>query len=226
MIIYDDLAQRSAEWFQLRCGKLTGSRAADMLSTIKSGEAAARRDLRMQLVCERLTGQPQEDGYTNAVMQRGIELEPQAFAAYEALTGHIATTIGFIDLDPIKAGCSPDGLIESNDPNDEYGCVVSLKCPKSSTHLRYLQANAMPPEYVPQMLHELWVTSAYCYDFLSFDPRFPAKLQTFWIRVERDHQAVKDYEAKALAFLAEVDRVCEALGTSFDLKGQLERAAV
>jgi hypothetical protein len=53
--------QRSPEWFAARLGRLTGSRAADMLATIKSGEAAARRDLRVQLVVERLTSTLQEE---------------------------------------------------------------------------------------------------------------------------------------------------------------------
>ena len=34
-----DAEQRSHEWFAARCGRLTGSRAADMLATIKKGEA-------------------------------------------------------------------------------------------------------------------------------------------------------------------------------------------
>ena len=53
-----DVAQRSPEWFAARCGRVTSTAAADMLATIKSGEAAARRDLRTRLVCERLTGIP------------------------------------------------------------------------------------------------------------------------------------------------------------------------
>jgi len=48
-----DAPQRSAEWFAARAGRLTGSVAADMLATIKSGEAAARRDLRTRLVGHR-----------------------------------------------------------------------------------------------------------------------------------------------------------------------------
>ena len=43
-------------------------------------EAAARRDLRTQLVVERLTGRSAEEPYTNADMQRGIDLEPAAVA--------------------------------------------------------------------------------------------------------------------------------------------------
>ena len=44
------IEQRSPEWFTVRAGKLTGSAAKDMLAEIKSGEAAARRDLRYKLV--------------------------------------------------------------------------------------------------------------------------------------------------------------------------------
>ena len=50
-----EAAQRSEAWHLARLGRLTGSRAADMLARIKTGEAAARRDLRTQLVCERVT---------------------------------------------------------------------------------------------------------------------------------------------------------------------------
>ena len=55
-------------------GRLTGSRAADLLATLKrGGEAAARRQLRAQLVVERLTGAPQDDVYVTAALQRGID---------------------------------------------------------------------------------------------------------------------------------------------------------
>src|SRR6266853_2849772 len=63
-MIVHDVAQRSEAWAQLRLGRLSASRAGDMLATLKSGgEAASRRDLRVQLVLERLTNQSQENGY-------------------------------------------------------------------------------------------------------------------------------------------------------------------
>src|SRR3990167_2803864 len=88
--------QRSPAWRAARLGRLTGSRAADMLAQIKSGEAAGRRDYRLQLVCERLTGESQEDSYVSKEMQRGIDLEASAFAAYEAATGELARKTGFL----------------------------------------------------------------------------------------------------------------------------------
>ena len=193
------MEQRTSDWFDVRLGKLTGSSAADMLATIKSGEAAARRDLRTRIVLERITGRGQEDGYVNAVMQRGIDLEPAAMAAYEMLTGQIALTCGFVSHDSMPAGCSPDGYV------GEWQGLLSLKCPKSATHLGYLKSGVFPKDYEPQMLHELWITGAEFYDFLSFDDRFPDELQAFYVRVPRDEAAVQAYAVKAEAFLAEVD---------------------
>lgn len=191
--------QRSPEWFAARAGRLTGSAAADMLATIKSGEAAARRDLRLRLVCERLTGQPQDDTFVNAAMQRGIECEPLAIGAYEIANAVLVQRSGFLASTIYQAGCSLDGHV------GDFEGIVEVKCPKSATHLRYLRGGAVPAEYLPQMRHNLWITGAAWCDFVSWDDRFPAEMQLFIARLTREQAAIEDYEKKALAFLAEVD---------------------
>jgi putative phage-type endonuclease len=210
--------QRSPEWFAARLGRLTGSRAADMLATIKTGEAAARRDLRMQLVCERLTQSLQEDGFINAAMQRGIDCEPLAFAAYESETGQMVQRSGFCAHNTLAIGCSLDGHIE------DFEGILECKCPKSATHLRYLKAGVVPADYLPQITHNLWVTGAQWCDFVSFDDRFPAALSFFRVRVNRDEKAIDEYAAKAIAFLAEVQTECEAVRTMTNLKQVLTEA--
>jgi hypothetical protein len=52
--------QRTAEWFADRIGKVTASKVADVLATVKTGESASRANYRWQLVCERLTGLKEE----------------------------------------------------------------------------------------------------------------------------------------------------------------------
>jgi hypothetical protein len=196
--------QRSPEWFQARLGRLTGSRAGDMLATIKSGEAAARRDLRTQLVCERLTQTLQEDSFVNAAMQRGIDVEPQAFAAYEALTGNLAQRTGFLSHNTLAVGCSLDGHVGA------FEGILELKCPKSATHLSYLRSpGKVPPAHLPQIVHNLWVSGARWADFLSFDDRFPPHLQTFLVRVERDDKELASYALAAALFLSEVQAELE-----------------
>ena len=197
--------QRSPEWFLARAGRLTGSRAGDMLARIKSGEAAARRDYRLQLAAERLTGAPQEDGFVNAAMQRGIDCEPLAFAAYEAATGEMARRTGFICADELMVGCSLDGDV------DCFKGIVELKCPKSTTHISYFKTGGLPPTYVPQVQHNLWVTGAEWCDFVSFDDRLPKALQLYRVRVHAKDMDLAGYEASARAFLAEVDAEVRAL---------------
>lgn len=201
-------AQRTPEWYDARLGYFTASRAADMMATIKSGEAAARRDLRTQIVLERITRVSQENGYINAEMQRGIDKEPEALAAYEALTGHLVQPYGFLAHDTVMAGCSPDGIVGS--VVGGFG-GVELKCPKSATHLGYLRAKTLPREYLYQITHSLWVTGAQWWDFLSFDDRFPPTLQVFHVHVTRNETDIAAYELMARSFLNEVDREADEL---------------
>ena len=208
--------QRTPEWFAARAGRLTASAAKDMLATIKSGEAAARRDLRARLVVERLTGTPQEHEYVNDAMQWGIDHEAEALAAYVALTGNLASSVGFLAHHELMAGGSPDGVI------GDFDGLLELKCPKSATHWNYLRnETSAPREHFAQVLHMLWLTGVQYVDFLSFDPRFPPKLRTYYARVTRDERAIEKYDADARAFLAEVDREVEA-AQGFDvLKEQI-----
>lgn len=191
--------QRSEFWYAARAGRLTGSRACDMLARIKSGEAAARRDLRMQLAIERITGRTLDaDGFVSKDMQRGIDLEAAALAAYEADTGNMVRKTGFLQMSEFMAGCSLDGDV------DDFRGIVEFKCPKSTTHVSYLKSRQIPNDYAAQVLHNLWVTGAEWCDFVSYDDRMPEGLQFLRIRVERDEAALKDYERAVIAFLGEV----------------------
>lgn len=197
--------QQSEEWFRARAGRLTGSAAKNILATIRSGEAAARRDYRIQLVTEQLTGEPQIDDFKNAAMQRGIDLEPVARAALEADAGYLIRQTGFLACTGVMAGCSLDGDVE------EYTGIVELKCPKSATHLRYLRENVMPEEHRAQILHNMLITGAQWCDFASFDDRFPPDLRLWRIRIKRDEAALAAYETEAKRFLAEVKAELDAV---------------
>src|SRR3989304_3885152 len=79
--------QGSAAWLQERVGHCTGSEFANVMATRKDKkEAAPRYNYRMELVVERLTGEPHER-YVSKNMEWGTEHEPAAPMAYEARTG-------------------------------------------------------------------------------------------------------------------------------------------
>lgn len=192
--------QRTLEWHQARLGHATGSRASDMLA---GKDTQARKGYITQLVTERLTGQSQ-DFFTNADMQRGIEVEPIARAAYQA-SNELVDEVGFIKHPTILwFGASPDGLVGSDG-------LVEIKCPRSTTHLEYIQAKKPPAKYVPQMLAQLSCTGRKWVDFVSFDNRFPEHLQLFVVRFEPSAEELEKFETKVKEFLSEVNNLMEQL---------------
>lgn len=199
-----DAPQRTPEWYAARCGRLTGSAAGDMLARLKgNGEAAARRDLRTRLVLERLTGIPQEDGYINADMQRGIDCEPDAIAAYESDSGELVMPVGFLAHNDLPIGCSPDGIVA------DWAGVVEAKCPRPANHLRYLKGGVLPPEHTPQVMHALLVTGAEFVDFVSWCDAMPEDLRLFRVRAHRREFDLAAYELTVRTFMSEVERELE-----------------
>ena len=201
-----DVDQRSSEWHQLRAGLLTASVAGEMMARIKSGEAAARRDLRTRLVCERLTGRPQEDTYVSRDTQRGIDEEPMGLAQYELSSSVLVRPVGFVKHDSLPCGYSPDGVI------GDFDGLLELKCPRPSNHLKYLRVGALPSEYQWQVIHALWLTGAAWCDFASYCEQFPESLRLFVTRVHARDVDLAAYELNVRTFLGEVDKeVAEVL---------------
>jgi putative phage-type endonuclease len=199
--------QRTPEWFAARLGRLTGSRAADALAApLKNGgEPAGRRNLRVQLVLERITGQSQDSGYCSPAMQAGIDREGAARAAYEAATGEVVQTSGFLAHPSLMAGTSLDGHL------GDYTALVEIKCPLASTHLEYLRSGQIPANYLMQVRHALWITGAAWCDWVSYGPEFPADLQLKIVRVTAVARELDAYELLVRQFLAEVDRETDAV---------------
>lgn len=199
------IVQGSPEWMQARVGRVTASRLADVVAKTKTGKpTAAREEYMAEIVCEILTGKPVEMFQTKD-MQWGIEKEPLARAAYEARHFIEVETVGIVDHPFIeRAAASPDGLI------DDDG-LIEIKCPKTKTHLLTLMADEPPEQYLPQMQWQMACTGRTWCDFVSFDPRMPAKYQLFIKRVFRDQQAIMKYEDEVRRFLQEVDSIINKL---------------
>ncbi|KAB0668967.1 YqaJ viral recombinase family protein [Oryzomonas sagensis] len=196
-----DIQQGTPEWFQMRLGKVTASKVADVMSKGRgSAESAGVRNYRAQLVCERLTG-AMEETYTNAAMQRGTELEPFARECYEFLKGVTVEQVAFIDHPTIPmAGASPDGLVGDDG-------LVEIKCPNTATHIDYLLGGEPPAQYIPQMTWQLACTGRKWVDFVSYDPRLPEEMQLFVVRFRRDDGEIQKMEAAVVAFNSSVDQM-------------------
>ena len=192
----DCMEQRTEEWFSARLGKVTASRVADVLAKIKSGESASRKNYKMELVVQRLTGK-QGESFTNAAIEHGVTNEPFARMAYEAHTGTFVKEEGFVDHPTIEGfGCSPDGIVGEG--------LIEIKAPNTANHIETVLENKAPSKYIPQMQCQMACTGAKWCDFVSFDPRVPEDLQLFVVRVERDQEYIDSMEVEVKQFLSEV----------------------
>jgi len=192
------MEQGTEEWFNIRIGKVTASRVADVLAKTKTGYSTTRDNYMAQLVCERLTGQKGES-FTNAAIQHGIETEAYARAAYEARYDVLVDEVGFVSHPTIEmSGASPDGLVGDDG-------LIEIKCPNTATHIETLLSESVPNKYYTQMQFQIACTGRKWCDFVSFDNRLPTELQMFVKRVPRDDMYIKLIEDEIVKFLAELD---------------------
>jgi putative phage-type endonuclease len=198
--------QQSEEWFASRLGKVTASQISNVLATVKTGEAVTRRNYRMQLACERLTGRKAEATYTNHHMERGNALEPLARALYEVKKGVMVDEVGFVQHPTIEmAGASPDGLID--------GGSIEIKCPTQANHFETALKGTAPSQYYGQMQWQMaCLGDAYRYvDFVSYCPDAGEEFELFVVRVMRDNEYIQETEKAVIAFLNEVTETVNQL---------------
>jgi len=197
--------QGSAAWLYERVGFITASRFKDVIAKTKAGKpTAARETYLMEVVVERLTGQPQ-DHFTSSAMTWGIDQEQASRMAYESATGAMVEETGFCKHPTLAmVGASPDGLI------GEDGGFES-KSPFNSANHIYTILEGMPQEHMAQVQGCMWVTGRKWWDFQSFDPRLPAPMNRYTQRIERDDIFIKQMEAEIVAFNAEVVVMVEKL---------------
>jgi putative phage-type endonuclease len=192
------IEQGTPEWHELRRGKVTASRVADILAKTKTGASASRQNYLIELALQRITKTIQPS-YTNDAMAWGTATEPQARVAYEVKTGNFVDQVPFIDHPTIKwFGCSPDGLVDKDG-------LLEIKCPNSATHWEYFKAKEPPKKYFIQMQAQMSVTGAKWCDFVSFDPRMPERSQLLVVNVPRDAEFILYMEAEIKQFLSEVE---------------------
>ena len=192
------MEQGSPEWFKARLGKVTASRVADVIAKTKSGYSTSRAKYMTQLLIERITGEPTES-YTNPAMERGIEQEQFARAAYEATANVLVDECGSFDHPSIPmCSASPDGLVDKDGQ-------VEIKNPMSHTHLETLITKKVPGDYVTQMQWQMACTGRKWCDFVSYDSRMPEHLRLFVRRVERDDELIAELEKEVIKFLNELE---------------------
>lgn len=193
--------QQSDEWFAARLGRVTASKVKDVMAKGRGGApSAVRTNYMMQLLCERLT-ETREEGYTNAAMQRGTDLEPIARSAYEMYEDCEVLEVGLILHPSIEGfGASPDGVILLE--GGRRG--LEIKCPNTAQHIAVIQSSKHDTQYEWQMLAQMACADLESVDFVSFDDRLPEELQYVCFRYHRDDARIREMEAEVKVFLEEL----------------------
>lgn len=148
-----NIPQQSDEWLEWR---RQGIGASDAPIIMRTSPWSSVSELYQQKIGLRF------GVATNSAMRRGIELEPQARAAYEAKTG--------IKMPPVVgqhevytwARASLDGM------NGVKG--LEIKCPGLKVHAEALEGR-VPSYYLDQIHHQMLVAELDSIDYFSFDGR-------------------------------------------------------
>ena len=198
------------EWYAARIGLVTSSKVHDAITARQKGgthELAARKNLRMQMLAEMLTGRTVEH-YVSPAMDWGVENEPRARAEYEYRKGVNVEPLGIV-MHPTnaRAAATADGWAAPNG-------ILEIKCPETYTHLEYMESGLIPKEYLDQIDWQMACCGPeieFC-DFVSFDPRLEVEeLQLFVVRRERDEKRIAEMEDAVNQFLSELIAKFEAI---------------
>lgn len=179
MKIINNISQNSEEWLRLRLGIPTASEFSKIITS--EGKLSTQlRAYALKLASEKLLIEL-EDTYTNAAMQRGSDLEPEARQAYEEYTFNTVEQVAIILHD--NCGYSPDGLV------GEDGSV-EFKSPLAPNHVKYMYEDRLPVEYKSQCQGGLYVSGRKWIDFCSYHPGFSEDKKLFIKRVYRDEEFI------------------------------------
>lgn len=194
-------AEEKAAWLSARCGKLTASRMADAMSyTAKGFPAAARAKLMHELLAERLTGQSVPHAVTEPMLW-GQEYEDEAVDCFvERYPKYDVRRSRFYEHPTIENfGATPDREIDADG-------LIEVKCPTTTTYLRWVIAGIVPEEHRPQMCAQLLCSGKSWCGFVAYDPRIRDESKRLFMRKFVPEKSELDLvQAEAIKFLTELD---------------------
>lgn len=191
-----DVEQGSEEWFAARAGIPTASEFSTVMASGKGGaESKTRRTYMLKLAGELITGEVTE-GYTNADMERGHIMEPDARNMYALMTDAQPELVGFMRNG--AKGASPDALIGENG-------LLEIKSKKPHLLIDVLLRDEFPADHKAQCQGALWVAEREWIDIAVYWPKLPLFIK----RAYRDEPYIAAMSAAVDQFNEELAAVVE-----------------
>lgn len=199
-MIFHNVAQNTDEWQALRLGKATASNFACFMANEGKAFGDPAKSYALQIALERITGEKDDNGYTNEHMERGHEQEPIARMLYEEENFVEVSNGGFFDW--IHYGDSPDGLIGTDG-------VLEIKSVIPKTHYATMQRGSYDPAYKWQLIGHLDCTGRDWVDFASYCAKFPEENRLIVHRVLRSEvqDEIERLNARRNEFLVLVNEI-------------------
>lgn len=182
----------------------SGCTAEQLAAAVKAARArgaspaAARLKYLRTLAGEIIRGTPEEEGFSNAHMERGKVMEAEARELYAFARGVEPMEVGFVRSG--DAGASPDSLI-----GDDGG--LEIKTALAHIQIDRLQKDELPSEHKAQVHGNIWVTDRAWWDFVSYSPGLPPLI----VRVERDEDYIAKLSAAVDGFNSELAALVEKI---------------
>lgn len=202
-ILLHDAEQGSDEWHALRCGVLTASQVKDIVTpTLKLSSNDKTRTLANKIAIQRISGEPEEFGFTGDKMLRGHIDEEVARGIYRTKYAPVRE-VGFITNDRFPHfGYSPDGLVgddglievKSRDPHLHLASIIAAEA-----------GEGIPKEYTAQVQAGLLISGRDWCDFLSFSHGLPMQRVRVYPDAEYQHaiaEAAVQFEATVQELIA------------------------
>lgn len=194
--IHRDVYQGTQEWLQLRCGMLTASEMASII-TPKKMELADNDKANyhlLHLMAQRIT-QHVEPSFQSYDMMRGEADEVEARHIYEREVAQVEQ-VGFITNEDLgfAIGCSPDGLVGDDG-------MIEIKSRSAKYQLETIMSKQMPDDFKLQVQTQMLVAGRKWCDFISYCGGLPMFIK----RIEPDLEMQAAIRVAATKFHDKLD---------------------
>jgi len=199
MIKIHDVVQYSEEWWALRKGRFTASLAKKLITPTGKMSTQSNEEIG-RMIAEHMGWQEPDRAPDTEWISRGSEMEDEARMWLDVVIDDTVDLVGIITDEERPFSASPDGALV----NDEGLIPVEIKCPKPSTHIKWLLAGGLPDDHKAQVHFQMALIGSPYAVFMSYHP----EMEPLIVHVDAD-----DYTDKLAHYM---DKFVEQYRAAFD----------
>lgn len=202
---YDEVEQRSEEWFALRRGIPTASKFSVVMAEGRDGDESLSRAKYMDLLAGEIMSGITAETFQSEEMRRGVAMEPIARERYASARFDELVQVGFVRRRLPSGryiGCSPDSQVGGR--SGRKGLEIKSVAQHLMIRLLDGPAGGFPPKFRAQVQGTMLVTGWVEMDLMLYSEGMP-DLQPFY--VPRDEPYIKKLSDQLEVFDYDLDQL-------------------